>query len=85
MECRGDRLLLSEGVVPRSIALAFGLVGGSGPPRCSGVDQIRSPLPPLGFGRTFYPGTHDFSQATPLDVTPGGDLRNIEIPLQREA
>jgi hypothetical protein len=51
--------------------------------QCSAPEHIRGSRP-LGFGQTFYPAAHDFAQAAPLDVTPGGDLPNVEIRLRPE-
>ncbi len=55
----------------------FVVAGGQqwGPPRLANVPSEFVGLP------TFYPGTTDWSQATPVDVTPGGELDGIDITL----
>jgi hypothetical protein len=51
--------------------------------QCSAPEHIRGSRP-LGFGQTFYPDARDFAHAAPLDVTPGGDLRSVDIRLRPE-
>jgi hypothetical protein len=82
LECTGDQAVAAtlHGImwtVNEFESLSDGSI------QCSAPEHIRGSRP-LGFGQTFYPGAHDFAQAAPLDVTPGGDLRNVEIRLRPE-
>jgi protocatechuate 3,4-dioxygenase beta subunit len=82
LECTSDQAVAAtlHGIM-RTVNEFEGLSDGS--IQCSAPEHIRGSRP-LGFGQTFYPGARAFSEATPLDVTPGGDLRSVDIRLRPE-
>lgn len=83
VECNGTQIMFDGGMQASMVMIGdFG--GFNGGVRCTGAEQIRGPRPLRSFGQTFYPSAREFSQAAPLDVTAGGDLRNIEIRLRPE-
>ena len=74
----GSVSLAGDGVISNYVSRLAGV-------QCMPQEQIRGPKPPMVFGRTFYPSTPNFPRATPLDVTSGGELRNIEIRLHPQS
>ena len=55
---------------------SMGLLSRTGPPSVSTTAELH-------YAPTYFPGTADAAQATPLDLTPGAELRGIDLRLLR--
>ncbi len=53
------------------------------PPGRGTVDRTPGAQPDENYVTTYYPGTRDAAAAAQLDVTPGGQVRNIDVTLSK--